>query len=269
MIPVGLGTTSVLPRRLEAAFRLAAEAGFDGIEVMITSDRDTQSAATLTALSQRYGLPVLSVHAPVLLFSSYVWGRNPLVKLARSAALARRVGAATVVAHPPYRWQRRSAARYVETVRRLSAAHGVTIAVENMFPVGRGRRDAFAPSWNPGDLDVDALTLDFSHAGMSGRPATDLLDQWGERVAHVHLCDSSRDSPGGPLVDEHLVPGRGVQPVGEVLQRLATADYRGVVVAEINSRACGSDDARRATWLEETLDFARANLVAPPARSTV
>lgn len=263
MIPIGLGTTSVLPRRLEDAFRLAAEVGFDGIEVMITSDRGTQSAETLSDLSERYSLPILSVHAPVLLFSSYVWGRNPLVKLARSAALARRVGAATVVAHPPYRWQRRSAARYVDTVRRLSAAHGVRIAVENMFPVGRGGRDAFAPSWNPGELAVDALTLDFSHAGMSGRPATELLDQWGDRIAHVHLCDSSTDAPGGPLIDEHLVPGRGVQPVAEVLRRLAAAQFSGLVIAEINSRACGTDDRRRAEWLDETLRFARAHLVAP------
>ncbi|MGY6497587.1 MAG: sugar phosphate isomerase/epimerase family protein [Microcella sp.] len=258
---IALGTTSVLPQRLDDAFRLAAQCGYDGVEVMITSDRATQLASSLKRLSERHGIAVVSVHAPVLLFSSLVWGRNPLVKLARSAALAASVGARTVVAHPPYAWQRRSAARFVEHVREVSQAHGVTIAVENMFPVREGStRDVFAPSWNPGELDVDALTLDFSHAGMSGRSASELASAWGERLRHVHLCDSSRDTPGGPLVDEHLVPGRGVQPVGEVLRLLAERDFDGLVVAEINTRYCGRDEGMRAAVLDETLRFARTHL---------
>ena len=254
-----MGTTSVLPRRLEDAFRLAAEAGFDGIEVMITSDRRTHDVQVLRELSERYGMPVLSIHAPVLLFSSYVFGRNPLVKLRRSVELAVAVGATTVVVHPPYRWQRRSAALFVDTVRQLSAHYGMRIAVENMFPVTRGGRehDPFAPSWNPGNLDVDALTLDFSHAGMSGHSAADLAAQWGDRLQHVHLCDASSTQAGGSLLDEHLVPGRGAQPVADVLRSLDEAGFDGHIIAEINSRACGRDDALRVEWLRETLRFAR------------
>jgi sugar phosphate isomerase/epimerase len=258
---IGMGTTSVLPRRLRDAFRLAAEAGFDGIEVMITSDRATQDPSRLAALRDEFGMPVLSIHAPVLLFSSHVFGRNPLVKLRRSVELAEAVGATTVVVHPPYRWQRRSAALFVETVRRLSERHGMRIAVENMFPVTRGgiEHDPFAPSWNPGELDVDALTLDFSHAGMSGRSAADLAREWGSRLQHVHLCDAACTEPGGALLDEHLVPGRGAQPVAEVLQGLAESGFAGHIIAEITTRACGRDDEQRVAWLRETLAFARSH----------
>ena len=120
-----MGTTSVLPRRLHDAFRLAAEAGFDGVEVMITSDRDTHDPRVISALSERFGMPVLSIHAPVLFFSTFVFGRNPRVKLERSLTLAREVGATTVVVHPPYRWQRRTAAGFVETVREPKALYSV------------------------------------------------------------------------------------------------------------------------------------------------
>lgn len=260
---IGMGTTSVLPRRLRDAFRLAAQVGFDGIEVMITSDRGTHDPALLRALSAEYGMPVLSIHAPVLFFSSHVFGRDPLVKLRRSVELAVAVGATTVVVHPPYRWQRRSAARFVDTVRHLSQRYGVRIAVENMFPVTRGgvAHDPFAPGWNPGVLDVDALTLDFSHAGMSGRSAADLAREWGPRLQHVHLCDAASTQPGDSLLDEHLIPGRGNQPVAEVLQGLADSGFSGHVIAEVNTRACGRDEAQRLAWLRETLEFARSHLL--------
>ncbi|WP_439565113.1 sugar phosphate isomerase/epimerase family protein [Microcella sp.] len=259
MISIGMGTTSVLPRRLHDAFRLAAEAGFDGVEIMVTSDRDTHDPRVIGALSERFGMPVLSIHAPVLFFSTFVFGRNPRVKLERSLALARDVGATTVVVHPPYRWQRRSAAAFVETVRELQASSGITIAAENMFPLTvRGRdRHPYAPHWDPGVLDISALTLDFSHAALAGVSALDLAQRWGDRLRHVHLCDGSSVEPNTKLFDEHLVPGRGAQPVAEVLALLAASGFDGSIVAEINSRACGTDDERRLAWLRETLAFAR------------
>ncbi len=254
-----MGTTSVLPRRLHDAFRLAADAGFDGIEIMITSDRDTHDPRVIGALSERYQMPVLSIHAPVLFFSTYVFGRNPRVKLERSLAIASAVGARTVVVHPPYRWQRRTAAGLVETVRELQQRSGITIAVENMFPVTVRGRDtrAYAPDWNPGTLDIAALTLDFSHAALAGVSALELAQHWGDRLRHVHLCDGSTTEPNDKVLDEHLVPGRGAQPVAEVLAMLAQRGFDGAIIAEINSRACGSNDSQRLDWLRETLDFAR------------
>lgn len=265
---IGMSSTSVQPRRLDDAFRLASLAGFDGIEIMITRDRDTQSAAVIGSLSERYGLPVISVHAPVLLFSSHVFGRDPRGKLERSVELAVELDARTVVVHPPFRWQKRFTVEFEPLLRRLAAGSGRTLAVENMFPLQVNGRagDAFTPHWNPGELDVDAMTLDFSHAAMSGVPATEFVNQWGARLRHVHLCDGgamrgeAAEAPR-PLIDEHLVPGRGTQPVAEVLHSLATSGFDGDIVAEINSRACGRDEDRRLEWLRETLDFARAHLL--------
>ncbi len=262
MIRIGMGTTSVLPRRLHDAFRLAAEAGFDGVEVMVTSDRDTHDPGAIRALSERFGMPVLSIHAPVLVLTAFVYGLDPRVKLERSIQLAKQVGATTVVVHPPFRWQVLAARRFEASVRELEARHGVTVAVENMFPVTvRGRdREAYAPSWNPGELAVDALTLDFSHAALAGVSALDLAQQWGNRLRHVHLCDGSSTEPNDRVFDEHLLPGRGAQPVAEVLRLLAERAFDGAIVAEINTRSCGSDDDERLELLRETVEFARQNI---------
>ncbi len=259
VISIGLGSTSVFPRRLSDAFRLAAEAGYDGVEIMVTSDPDTRDPRVISALSERYGMPVLSIHAPVLVLTTFVYGLNPHVKLDRSAELARQVGAPTVVVHPPFRWQVLSARRFESSVRELEARHGVMIAVENMFPVTvRGRdREAYAPSWNSGDLAVDALTLDFSHAALAGVSALDLAHSWGDRLRHVHLCDGSSTEPNDRIIDEHLLPGHGAQPVAEVLQLLAERGFTGSLIAEISTRSCGSDDVARLALLRETVEFAR------------
>jgi sugar phosphate isomerase/epimerase len=255
---IGMGTTCVYPLGLEEAFRTAAELGFDGVEVMVTRDEATQSAALLRALVEDYGVPVLSIHAPVLLLTHFVWGRDPRVKLERSAALAAELGADTVVVHPPFRWQSGYADGFLDIVRSTAAASGVSVAVENMFPwkvAGRAMA-AYSPGWNPLPMDCDAVTLDFSHAALSGVDGLHLAEELGDRLRHVHLCDGSGALDESRVFDEHLVPGRGTQPVAEVLQRLAGSGWSGSVVAEVNTRKARTR-AERLGLLQETVRFAR------------
>jgi sugar phosphate isomerase/epimerase len=79
----------------------------------------------------------------------------------------------------------------------------------------------------------------------------------GPRLRHVHLCDGL----GGTLLDEHLIPGHGSQPVGEVLGYLARTRWGGSVVAEVHTHRARTTEQRLAV-LGETLDFARAAIAA-------
>ena len=87
-IKIGLSTASVYPLRTEAAFEYAARLGYDGVELMVWAESVSQSVEAVAALSSRYGVPVLSVHAPCLLISQRVWGANPIPKLERSVRAA-------------------------------------------------------------------------------------------------------------------------------------------------------------------------------------
>jgi sugar phosphate isomerase/epimerase len=264
MISMGMGTTCVYPLPVEHGFRIARQAGFDGIEIMVTRDESTQDAATIRELSSKYGLPVLSIHAPVLLLTHFVWGRDPAIKLQKSAELAADVGASTVVVHPPFRWQSGYAESFLDIVRETRARTGVEIAVENMFPWkvgGRGLK-GYSPGWDPTDMDCEAVTLDFSHAALSGRNALDFARDVGSRLRHIHLCDGSRSSDEGRVFDEHLLPGRGNQPVAEVLQLLAAQDWHGSIVAEVNTRKA-KNEGERLDMLRETVEFARVHAAIP------
>lgn len=108
-IKVGLSTASVYPLKTEAAFEYAARLGYDGVELMVWAEAVSQDVNAVAKLSRKYGMPVLSVHAPCLLVSQRVWGANPIPKLERSVRAAEKLGAQTVVVHPPFRWQRRYA----------------------------------------------------------------------------------------------------------------------------------------------------------------
>jgi sugar phosphate isomerase/epimerase len=268
MIRVGMSTTCAFPLATEHSFRLAKLAGYDGVEVMVSNDETTQSATALLELADKYEMPVMSIHAPVLLLTHFVWGRDPQVKLEKSAELAAAVGATSVVVHPPFRWQAAYAQDFLRIVRQTANNTGVEIAVENMFPwqvKGRSLK-AYSPGYDPTLMDCDSMTLDFSHASLSGRDSLELAHAMGDRLRHVHLCDGTGSQDDGQIFDEHLLPGRGNEPVAEVLQYLANQGWTGQVVAEINTRKAKTEQ-ERLDLLRETLDFARNHLGHEPGEA--
>src|SRR5262245_12524124 len=133
---------------------------------MVTSDPDTQDAGRLRGLSEDHALPVLAVHAPFLLMSRRVWGRDPIGKIERAVELALRVGAPVIVVHPPYRWQTSYRRWLDEQLSAAAKAWGVRIAVENMFPLrvrGRSRGRVHSKQSLEEAARFAALTPDTPH----------------------------------------------------------------------------------------------------------
>jgi sugar phosphate isomerase/epimerase len=256
--PVALSTASVYPQTCADAFAFAADLGYDGVEVMVWTDPISQEGVTLRRLVDHYRMPVLAIHAPTLLVTQRVWGREPWEKLHRSCRLAIELGAGTVVVHPPFRWQREYAAGFVDGIERLADEYGVRLAVENMYPWrARGRElQAYLPGWDPRPYLYSDVTLDLSHTATAGIDALALAQDLGDRLSHVHLADGL-----GSAKDEHLVPGQGEQPCGDVLGLLADRNWTGTVVVEVNTRRARTR-AQREADLAEALAFARLHLAS-------
>jgi sugar phosphate isomerase/epimerase len=257
--PIALSSASVYPEKTPAAFELAARLGYDGIEVMVTTDQASQDIDVLRRLSDYHQIPILSVHAPCLLLTQRVWGREPWGKLMRSKDAAEKLGARVVVVHPPFRWQREYAREFEQGLARMQEETDVVFAVENMFPVRARTTEVgmYSPHWNPVDQPYPNVTMDLSHTAVSGSDPLVMADKLGDRLAHLHLADGV----GVVNRDEHLVPGRGNQPCAEVLERLASQRYTGQVVIEINTRrAMGRE--QRVDDLAESLAFTRLHLAA-------
>lgn len=256
---VALSTTSVFPESTAAGFEVAARVGYDGVELMVGLDSTSSKIDVVKTLSADYGMPVLAVHAPVLLVMQRVWGSDPWDKLRRSAEAAHELGASTVVVHPPFRWQGTYAGAFVDGIRELNETTGITFCVENMYPWRVPRRSnefkAYLPGWDPSELDYDHLCLDLSHASTAQQSSLELARSWGAKLQHIHLTDGR-----GSFKDEHLLPGHGDQQADELLQYATASGFSGHVVLEVSTR--GNSRPAKELLLREALEFTRANLAA-------
>jgi sugar phosphate isomerase/epimerase len=258
---VALSTSSVYPESTASAFEIAAKLGYDGVEVMVMTDAVSQDPVALRRLSEHFAIPILALHAPCLLITQRVWGTDPWGKLVRAKAVAEELSARTVVVHPPFRWQREYAREFVTGLARMREETDVEFAVENMFPWRARSREiaAYSPGWDVRDEDYAHTVVDLSHTAVSGSDAMEMVVDLGDRLRHLHLADGS-----GSARDEHLVPGRGTQPCGPVLDHLREQGFTGTVVVEVNTRKAASRTEREAD-LAEALAFARLHLYTPKA----
>lgn len=256
-IPVTLSSSSVFSLSTQNVFGMAADLGYDGVEIMVTQNHWSQDPDRLNRLAEQHDMAIHSIHAPTLLFTQQVWG-SAWNKIARSVNLAKEVGAELVVVHPPFRWQGNYARDFVTGIRDIMEASGVMIAVENMYPwkVQGIEARMYLPDYNPLPLDYDYVTWDFSHAASAGTDSLSSIKLLGDRLKHVHVTDGTTSGK-----DDHLLPGEGVQPVAESLQLLGAQGYTGAVCAEVGTRkARHAGDKEQ--MLAHTLQFTRENLRA-------
>jgi sugar phosphate isomerase/epimerase len=257
---IALSTASVYPESTATGFELASRLGYEAVEVMVSIDTTSQDIEAVRHLSDLHEVPICAVHAPCLLITQRVWGVEPWGKLERSAEMAEAVGADVVVVHPPFRWQRDYARGFVEGVAALEERTGIAFAVENMYPWRASRREmqVYVPGWDPSEQDYANTTVDLSHSAVSRSDPVAMARRLGDRLRHIHLTDGT-----GSAKDEHLVPGRGRQPVAELLEHLAGVGFEGHIVVEINTRRAGDREARELD-LMEALAFTRLNFAAAP-----
>ncbi len=231
-VPVIFSTGSLWPFGLDRVYGWAAQAGYDGVEIMMDDRWDTHQDAYLNHLAEKHGLPVLALHPPI---KAGAWRLPAGETLVRSAKLAGRIGSPVVVAHPPP--PGRPLQRWVEGPLKQARAAGVPVAVENM-PKGRagifsvGRKSCHLPEHLEGVGDV---TLDTSHVGASGVDLMQAYEKLETQLRHVHLSDS--DLTGG---DQHRLPGSGRLPLKELLAELGRGDYTGAVCLELKPWPLGT-----------------------------
>jgi sugar phosphate isomerase/epimerase len=244
-------------RSLEDTFRLVAEAGYHGVEVMVTKDPASQDPREMRELADRYGLAIGALHAPSLLLTRKVWGTDPVGKIDRALAVAHEAGIPVVVTHPPFRWQWGYRRWVDEHLPNLSPEGDVTLAIENMFPVRMGERGvSFHANQDLDELEgLPDLVLDTSHAAVAQHDLVEVRRRFGDRLRHVHLSDNA-----GRGWDSHLPPGEGVLDLDAFLRSIAGNGYRGSVSLEVDLRQYLTDADRLLSIMVEMREHVESRL---------
>ena len=263
---ISLSTASLYHLPHARVFALAAEAGFDGVELVVGPETWARGVRHVAGLAQRHRLPVLTVHQALM----PMVGGGPAERLRDAVGTALDLGCPHLVIHPPMvrQWEHPTAQRWLHGLheaRQRMDGSGARLAVENSGYQPREASQrilgllpdllAFAERH---DLDV---TFDACHAAIQG---VDLLGAYTllrPRVANVHLSNLSDREPMinlpyvRPLMTEHRMPEDGVLPLGQLVARLTADGYAGPVTYEI------SPIALRA-WSSAGLRGALARLVS-------
>ena len=276
---LALSTGSLYTYGIARVFELAAEAGFDAMEIMVDHRWDSRQPAYLQRLSQDHGLPVAAIHSP---FVPHVpgWPQDPLGRLREAISLAHAVGTEVVVTHLPMRLR---AARiefyglrakplmvpiFIPTDRdyrgfllgglaRFESENDITVGVENM-----PAHQVFGCRWSPWALNqIDVLegmphlTLDTTHLGTWGLDPLAIYERLKTKVIHVHLSNF-----GG---EEHQLPEDGHLPLAELLQRLSQDGYPGAVSLEFNPKMLQpEDEVRVREHLQAAVRFCRGHMAS-------
>lgn len=243
-------TGPLYARPLDWALGVVAEAGYDGVELMVTQDPATQRAESVEAAARAEGVEIPVVHGPFLLLTRRVFGSDLVTKAERSLELAGRIGADTMIVHPPFRWQREFHNWLLGPANQQAASHDTRVGVENLYPVSvAGRPVRFHRYTEPDHLTpFDNIVFDTSHFGVADVDINDAWDTLADRTVHLHVSDNR-----GEGRDSHAPLGHGMLPLGSFLHRVGADDRDVSITLELDCRRYLDDRAALVGYLTQEL----------------
>lgn len=208
-----------------------ADAGFTAAELLLAHAADTRDPEKVLGYAREAGLEVPVVHGPYMILLRTVLSTSYRTKTRRSLEICAELGARTLVAHPPYRWERAARGWLATDEAEAEAAElGVAFGMENMYPVG-GR--ALSTVITAAELSAyRSIVFDTSHFAVAGIDLFEAWDALSERVVHLHVSDNL-----GNGRDSHAPIGAGVLPLEAFLAHVGASGYSGTITLELDCRA--------------------------------
>jgi sugar phosphate isomerase/epimerase len=239
---------------ISANFELAAETGFDGLELMCDQRWSTRDPQYITRLIRQYDIPVLAVHSPTVSTKLPGWnnrekgGDTPITRIERAVQLAEAVGAETVIVHLPQKieaaflntpkrrvilpwgkpddalknWFERDLARFQDSTH-------IKLAVENLPAFPLFGRKLELTHWNDPESWGAVhtwLTMDTTHWATKGVDPVTAYRAAGKRLTHVHLSNYADGK-------EHRLPHTGELDLAALLRALAADGFDGTISVEL------------------------------------
>lgn len=240
---------------LEKIAEISKKSGVDGLEVVINK--------RIVELYEKYKepvfnlktIPVVSFHAPYHIIHSWGTLRHEFL---RTLEVAKKVGAETVVFHPPLNpvfqpdfW------RFFHSIKDFgSLADGkVIISVETVSKSLITRFTCSPEKLKEWSEEKNLfITLDCTHVNTWGYTPLDAFKIFGEKVKSIHLNNTDDDH-----LDLHLPPHMGKVDVKGVLGYLKNKGLKDIdLVLEVNFHL--KEEGQIEKIIRESVDFVKSHL---------
>jgi sugar phosphate isomerase/epimerase len=229
-------------------FDFAERCGFDGIE--LCAPPFSVDCERLGLLSLEHSLPIRSIIAPGPISTTGVLmhGKNYAMDELNADILVIEVPRAAVMNWPAYQLFKNSVQLFKET---YGKEH---IAIENSRPtqlqspvldIKKLRDFCYA-----NDVFVN---FDISSCAASGMDILLSCDMLIPRIKNVHFSDY-----GGQTAMNHLLPGRGLLPLGLLLSRLNEYRYDGLITLEVDPEGPTFDPDEHQVLYTEIVGFIKS-----------
>ncbi|MGH2515803.1 MAG: sugar phosphate isomerase/epimerase family protein [Ktedonobacterales bacterium] len=269
---ISFSTGTFYHRGLAYSLRLAREAGFDGVELVVGGRYIIQGTAPYQRAVAASGVSVLSVHPPFYLLPG--WPRRFTQSIPQLASITQALGGELCVVHTPFLTSTETprALRYSAGLRQALAAADlrIEIALESSQYNERDRRYLLDDLRALVDFAQErgcAVTFDTCHAGANGEDILACYEIVRPALRNVHLSDVIWRA-GKPIT--HRLPGEGTLPLAPFLGLLARDGYDGLVTLEIHPREASFLNPTHALRrLRTAIDFVRGALAQPAARNPI
>ena len=255
---ISLSTGSLFTLPIHKVCELSAQAGFDGVELIINQDFQKVRPSKLVASLQEI-TTIHSIHAPFMPLDG--WG-GPADSLRICIELAAECSIPLVNFHPPS-WMGFEVGflRWLYSVHDFQKEIGrdgqVIVTIENMPWVGKFKINPHILSNTQRMIDFIHehnlfMTFDCTHMG-SGK-ANFINDFYlfyeSGRIRNIHFSDYGHGR-------EHLLPGHGILPLTRFLNHLRSTDYQSTVTLELDPAEFPKSEALILDSLKEILAFLR------------
>jgi len=236
---------------LERIFRFAKEAGFDGLEIGVGRNFDTQSPAYIKELSARYDFPV----------KAFSITRNQEEDLSTVFQhTVREFEGSTMNLVPAAMLSFKYKKWMEEIVPKLARKYNLTacrrnVPMETMLGFLPNRSDNSVAALRQAGL----ICLDLTALAKSNEDIMKALQEAGTSLKHVYLSNVYQNAP-------YSSPVHGVLPLESFLTKLARSDYHGNFTLYVSAKELkeGNDEMVLAKMVEAR-EFFEKYFVDDPA----
>jgi sugar phosphate isomerase/epimerase len=240
-----LNTSTIRPAGLKEKIQIAADVGYDAIELwnddMTAYEREGGNLADISKLLNDNNLSV----ATVIALHGWITSEGEEYRRAIETAKVRMrqaadVGSPYIIASPPREKvddMAKAAKRYHDLLE-LGKSFGVKPAMEFLgFVEGINTiNDAWDIVTNANHPD-GTIVLDPFHIFRGGSDVNDMRKIPGDKIAVFHF----NDAPGTPARElqtdaDRVYPGDGILPLADMAQMLREAGYKGCISLELFNR---------------------------------